>query len=144
MLPLSVRQYIRTYVRTYVCPTTSALLVQYFWSEFYETWSHCLVPCHDVFFKFDNGPYRTMPSVVMALCLWKFTIWNNVRSLSRIFFFRILWNLVTLFSTMMSSSSSIMVNIWLQSFKTFNLAKKPLIAFILINKPLNFTSSVWT
>ena len=24
---------------------------------------------HDVFFKFDNGLYRTMFSVVMALCL---------------------------------------------------------------------------
>ena len=24
---------------------------------------------HDVFFKFNNGPYRTMLSVVMALCL---------------------------------------------------------------------------
>ena len=26
---------------------------------------------HDVFFKFENGPYRTMLSVVMVLCLWK-------------------------------------------------------------------------
>ena len=29
---------------------------------------------HDVFFKFDNGPYRTRLSVVMALCLWKIPI----------------------------------------------------------------------
>ena len=28
-----------------------------------------IVKYHDVFFKFDNGPYRTMFSVVMALCL---------------------------------------------------------------------------
>ena len=28
-----------------------------------------IVKYHDVFFKFNNGPYRTMPSVVMALCL---------------------------------------------------------------------------
>ena len=70
-----------------------------------------IVLYHDVFFKFDNGPYRTMLSVVMALCLWKFTIWNDVRSVSWIFFIRILWNLVTLFSTMMSFSSSIMVHI---------------------------------
>ena len=28
-----------------------------------------IVEYHDVFFKFDNGPYRTMLSVVMALCL---------------------------------------------------------------------------
>ena len=34
-----------------------------------------IVKYHDVFFKFNNGPYRTMLSVVMALCLWKFTIW---------------------------------------------------------------------
>ena len=32
--------------------------------------------------------------------------------------------------------------IWLQPFKTFNLAEKPLITFILINKPLNFARSV--
>ena len=56
-------------------------------------------------------PDRTMLSLVyiMALCLWKFTIWNDVSSLSRIFFVRILWNLVTLLSTTMSSSNSIMV-----------------------------------
>ena len=35
----------------------------------------------DVFFKFDNGPYRTMLSEVMALCLLKFTVFNDVRSL---------------------------------------------------------------
>ena len=35
--------------------------------------------------KYHNDPYRTMLSVVMALCLWKFTIWNDVCSLSRIF-----------------------------------------------------------
>ena len=28
-----------------------------------------IVKYHDIFFKFDNGPYRTRPSVVMALCL---------------------------------------------------------------------------
>ena len=27
-----------------------------------------IVKYHIVFFKFDNGPYRTMLSVVMALC----------------------------------------------------------------------------
>ena len=70
-----------------------------------------IVKYHDVFFKFDNGPYRIMPSVVMAPCLWKFTIWNDVRSLIWIFFIRILCNLVTLFSTMMLSSSSIMIHI---------------------------------
>ena len=44
-----------------------------------------IVELHDVFFKFDNGSYHTMLSVVMALCLLKFTILNDVRSLSRIF-----------------------------------------------------------
>ena len=52
-----------------------------------------------------------VPSGVMAFCLWKFTIWNNVHSLSQILLIRILWNLVTLFSIMMSSSSWIMVHI---------------------------------
>ena len=33
-----------------------------------------IVKYHDVFFKFDNGPYRTMLSVVIALCLCKFAI----------------------------------------------------------------------
>ena len=28
-----------------------------------------IVKYHDVFFKFDNGPYRTMLSGVKALCL---------------------------------------------------------------------------
>ena len=28
-----------------------------------------IVKYHDVFFKFNNGPYRTLLSVVMALCL---------------------------------------------------------------------------
>ena len=30
-----------------------------------------IVKNYDVFFKFDNGLYRTMLSVVMALCLKK-------------------------------------------------------------------------
>ena len=33
-----------------------------------------IVEYHEVFFKFDKGPYRTMLSAIMALCLWKFTI----------------------------------------------------------------------
>ena len=65
------------------------------------------------FLKFDNGLYCTMPSGVMALCLWKFIIWNNVRSLNQIVLIRILWNLVTLFSFIMSSSSSLMIHITL-------------------------------
>ena len=47
-----------------------------------------IVKYHDVYLKFDNGLNRTRLSRVMALCLWKFTVWNNVRSLSRIFFYQ--------------------------------------------------------
>ena len=43
-----------------------------------------------VFFKFDNGQYRTILSAVMALCLLKFAVLNNVRSLSQIVLIRIL------------------------------------------------------
>ena len=75
-----------------------------------------IVKYHDVFFKFDNGPYRTMLSAVVvpllstmmsssssimghiAPCfqqLWPFvyekiTVLNNVRSLSRKVLIRIL------------------------------------------------------
>ena len=49
-----------------------------------------IVKYHNVFFKFDNGLYRTRLSEVMALCLLKFTVLNDVRSLSLIFFLRIL------------------------------------------------------
>ena len=50
-----------------------------------------------------------MLSEVMAFCLWKFTVLNDARSLSRIVLIRISWNFVTLLCTMMSSSSLIMV-----------------------------------
>ena len=36
-----------------------------------------IVKYHNVYFKFDNGPYRTMLSEVMALCLLKFTVLND-------------------------------------------------------------------
>ena len=68
-----------------------------------------IVKYRNVFFMFNNGPYCTMLSAVMALCLWKFTVLNDVRSLGRIVLIRILLNFVTLFSTMISSSSLIMV-----------------------------------
>ena len=70
-----------------------------------------IVKYHDVFFKFDNCPYRTMLLAVMALCLLKFTVLNDVHSWRWIVLIRILWNLVILFSAMMSSSSSITVHI---------------------------------
>ena len=70
-----------------------------------------IVKYHDVFFKFDTGPYCTRLSRVMALCLCKFTVLNNGRSLTQIFFIIILWSLVTLFNTIMPSSSSIKVHI---------------------------------
>ena len=67
------------------------------------------VKYHNIFFKFDNGPYPTMLSAVIALCLWKFTVLNDVRPLSWIVLIRILWNFITLFSTIMSSSNLIIV-----------------------------------
>ena len=63
-----------------------------------------IVKYHDVYFKFDNGPYLTMLLAEMALCLWKFNALNDVRSISWIVLIRILWNLVTLSKNMMSSS----------------------------------------
>ena len=49
-----------------------------------------IVKYHDIFFKFDNGPYCTMLSAVMVLCLLKFTVLNDVHSLSRLLLIRIL------------------------------------------------------
>ena len=107
----SVRTYVRTYVLTYIrLSKQHPLSKSNTYDQNFMKLGH-IVKYHNVFFKFDNGPYRTMLSVVMALCLWKFTIWNDVRTLSWKFLIRILWNLVTLFGTMMSSSSSIMVYI---------------------------------
>ena len=60
-----VHPYVHT-LHTYVCPKTSALQVEYFYRNFMKL-GH-IVKYHDVF-KFNNGPYRTMPSVVMDLCL---------------------------------------------------------------------------
>ena len=106
-----VRPSVRTYLHTCTSVTNNVhslswlLLIRILWN---------LVTLFSTMMSssmFDNGPYLTMLSVVMALCLWKFTIWKDVHSLSGIFLIRMLWNLVTLFSTMMSSSSSIMVHI---------------------------------
>ena len=49
-----------------------------------------IVKYRNVFFKFDSGPYRTIISAVMAICLLKFAVLNNVRSLSQIVLIRIL------------------------------------------------------
>ena len=48
--------------------TMSTLLVEYFYQNLMKL-GHIFVKYRDVFFKFDNGPYRTMLSAVMALCL---------------------------------------------------------------------------
>ena len=56
-----------------------------------------IVKYHNVFFKFDYGLYGTMLSVAMALCLCKFTILNDVRSVTRIFFMRIFMKLSHIF-----------------------------------------------
>ena len=51
----------------------SALLVEFFYPNFMKVGR--IVKYHDVFFKFDNGPYRTMFSEVMALDHLNSSIW---------------------------------------------------------------------
>ena len=98
----SVRTYGHTNLRTYVrLSKRRPLSNSNTFDQNFMKLGH-IVKYHDVFFKFSNGSYRTMLSVVMALCLWKFTIFKDVRSLSQIVLIRILWHLVTLLSTMMS------------------------------------------
>ena len=63
-----------------------------------------IVEHHNVF-KFDDGPYPTMHSGIIALCSWKFTIFDGFGSIIPVVLIRILWNLVTLFSTIMSLPS---------------------------------------
>ena len=67
-----VRPYVRTYVlyvRNYVRLTRrrqlSYSIISY---QNFMNLGH-IVKYHDVFFKFDNGSYRTRLSRVMALCL---------------------------------------------------------------------------
>ena len=85
----------------------SSLKSNIFYQNFMKL-SH-IIKYHNVFFKSKNGPYHNLLSVVMALCIWKITVLNDLCSLSRIVLIRILWNFVTLFSTMMFSSSLIMI-----------------------------------
>ena len=71
----------RTYLRKYVHLSKRRLLSNSnTFDQNFMKLGH-IVKYHDVFFKFDNGPYRTMLSAVMALCLLKFTVLNDVRSL---------------------------------------------------------------
>ena len=62
---------VRPSIGTYICPYATLndvrSLRRIFLSEFMKL-SH-IVKYHDVLFKFDNGPYRTMLSGVMAFCL---------------------------------------------------------------------------
>ena len=76
--------------------------------------------------KFHNGFIRPFflselsPFVELHVALeWKFTVRKHVHSLSWIVLIRILWNLVTLFSTIMSSSSLIMVHITPYAFWSY-------------------------
>ena len=102
-----------------------------------------IVKYHNVVFKFDNGLYRTRLSVVMTLCLWKITVLNVVCSLTQILFIRILWNLVTLFSTI-SSSIFIMVYIapGFQQLWPFVFEKSPFYRCPLSNSN-NFYQNLW-
>ena len=70
-----------------------------------------IVKYHDVFFKFDNGPYRTMLSVVMALCFMKIHNFKRcLLSMSNIFYQNSM-KLGYIVRYVMSSSSLIMVHI---------------------------------
>ena len=60
---------VRPYVRTYVHLSRRRLLSKSnTFDQNFMTLGH-IVKYHNVFFKFDNGLYRTRLSVVMALCL---------------------------------------------------------------------------
>ena len=61
-----VRPYVSTYVRTSV--QQSPLSNSNTFDQNFMKLGH-IVKYHNVFFKFDNGPHRTMLSTVMALCL---------------------------------------------------------------------------
>ena len=61
----SVRTYIITYVRLSLRRPLSNSNI--FYQNFMKL-GH-IVKYNDVFFKFDNGLYRTRPSIVMAFCL---------------------------------------------------------------------------
>ena len=62
-----VRPSVRT-LRTYVCPDDVRSLTGIFFYQNFMKLGH-IVKYHDVFIKFDNGPYRARFSRVMALCL---------------------------------------------------------------------------
>ena len=65
----SVRTYLRAYVLTYVRTSKRRPLSNSnTFNQNFMKLGH-IVKYHDVFFKFNNGPYRTMLQVVMTLCL---------------------------------------------------------------------------
>ena len=68
MLPcLSVRTYVHTTHQRYPLSEPKS------YDQNFMKLGH-IVKYNNVFFKFDNGPYRTMASEVIALCAQKFTI----------------------------------------------------------------------
>ena len=106
---LSVRTYVHTYIRTYICPNDVRSLSQIL--SIRVLWN--LVTLFSTMTSLSSS---IMVHIALAFSSYgplfmKFTIWNDVRSLSRIVLIRILWILVTSFSIMMSFSSSIMVHI---------------------------------
>ena len=60
--------YVGTLLRTYVRPGRRLLSNSNIFYQNFMKLGH-IVKYHDVFFNFDNGPYRTRLSRVMALCL---------------------------------------------------------------------------
>ena len=61
-------------------------------------------------FKFDNGLYHTILSGVITFGSWKFTIFDGVRSISQAVSIKILRNLVTLLSIILSSHNGLYRN----------------------------------
>ena len=89
-----------------------------------ESLSYCLAGLRYSLFTYLTFVCFYAPAMIMAGALsvtpvrpsvpthiFTYVCPNDICSLTRIFFIRILWNLVTLFSTIMSSTSSIMVHI---------------------------------
>ena len=109
VLPQSVRPYVILSIRTYVTPNDDCSL----------SWIVLIIILWTLVTLLSTIRYSSRSIMVhMASCfrsygpcLWKITIWNYVRFLIWLVLIRILWNLVTLFSTIMSSSSLIMVYI---------------------------------
>ena len=103
----SARTYF-TYIPTYVCLSNDVGTLKSNTSDQNFMKLGHIVKYHDVF-KFNNGPYRTMLSAVMALCFKKINCFKWCPHSQLNSFDQNFMNFVKLFSTMMYSSGLIMV-----------------------------------